>query len=268
MQHRYTYIINHYLMFIHICSCYANNEENQSDCSKSLSNSTDAILIDKVSLSSSDSHVVGSDLYLKPANKTCSVEDSCVKLDATHLHVVENFSSVVNIEIPIIIKKSEDDIKHETTDTSFTGNHTSDSGSHVIIANSLLENDMNTTKNIVKGDLNHQKGNSQDESTRENITSVPENLSKRKEMDSSGTTNNAWRFKVLLIFVACCIIGCYLIPFVDYAIQYEGDAEISNDYSNEENITSANVRTYVIKTKYVASCIIAIIHTYVCYDPI
>ena len=237
------------MMFIHIRSCYASNEENQSDCSKSLSNSTDAILIDKVSLSSSDSHVVGSDLYLKPANKTCSVEDSCVKLDATHLNVVENFSSAMNIEIPIIIKKSEDDIKHETTDTSFTA---SDSGSHVIIANSLLKDDMNTTKNIVKDDLNQQKGNSQDEST-ENITSVPENLSKRKNMDSSGTTHNAWRFKVLLIFVACCIIGCYLIPFVAYAIQYEGDAEISNDYSNEENITSANVRTYVIKTTYVSS---------------
>ena len=101
--------------------------------------------------------MVGSDLEPKPT----SVENSCINLDAIHLNIVDNLSPVLNIEIPVIMAKSEDDIKHETTNTSFTGNYASDSGNHVIIANSLLKDDMNTTKNIVKDDLNHQKGNSQ-----------------------------------------------------------------------------------------------------------
>ena len=183
--------------------------------------------------------MVGSDLEPKPT----SVENSCINLDAIHLNIVDNLSPVLNIEIPVIMAKSEDDIKHETTNTSFTGNHASDSGNHIIIANSLLKDDMNTTKNIVKDDLNHQKGNSQDDNT-ENVTSVPENLSKRKKLDSLGTTHNAWRFKMLLIFGACCIIGCYLIPFAVYAIQFRSNTEIGDDYSDEKNVTSTNVCCY------------------------
>ena len=89
-------------LFTILYSCYENSEEIQSDCSKSLSNSTDAILIDKVSLSSTtDGYVVSSDLEPKPT----LIEDSCINLDATHLNVVENLS--LDIEIPIIIN-SED----------------------------------------------------------------------------------------------------------------------------------------------------------------
>ena len=132
-------------------SYYASNEEDQSNYSKSLSNSTEAILIDKASLSSSDSHVV---VDPKPT---------------THLNVVENFSSVANIEIPVIMKEREEDIQHKTTNTSFTGNHANDSGSHVMIVNSggivnnisdssvLKDKAINKAKNIAKDDFNHQK---------------------------------------------------------------------------------------------------------------
>ena len=208
-------------------SYYASNEEDQSDYSKSLGNSTEAILIDKASLSSSDSHVV-------------------VDPKPTHLNAVENLSSVVNIEIPVIMKERED-IQHKTTNISFTGNHANDSGSHVIIVNSggivnnisdssAFKDEINKTEN---GYLNHQKWNSQDGNT-ENVTSMPKNLSKTKKKDSSSTTHSAWRFKLLLIFGACCIIGCYLIPIAVYGIQSGGN-DIDDDYSSEQNISSANV---------------------------
>ena len=224
----------------------------QSDFSKSLSNSTDAILIDKVSLSSTaDGHVVGSDL----GPKSTLVEESCINLDATHLNVVENLSSVLNIEIPVIMKNSEDGINHEVTSTTFTRNHASDPGSHVIIANSggmenkisdssLLKDETNKTGNIIEHNLNHEKWNSQDENA-QNVIPIPENHSKRKKMDSSGTTHNAWRFKLILIFAACCIIGCYLIPFAVYAIEFRSNT--SDDFSNDKNISSANVSYSSIK---------------------
>ena len=217
-------------------SYYASNKEDQSDYSKSLSYSIEAILIDKASLSISDSHVVN---VVDPKS-------------ATNLDAVENFSSVVNIEILVIMKESEEDIQRETTNTSFTGNHGNDSGSHVMIANSgdivnnisdssILKDGTNKTENIVKEDLNHQKWNSREGNTK-NVTSMPKNLSKSKKKDSSSsTTHSAWRFKLLLIFGACCIIGCYLIPLAVYGIQYGGN-DIDDDYSSEQNIFSANVR--------------------------
>ena len=236
----YSYVHNY--VFIYSCC-----EENQSDYSKSLNNGTDALLVDKISLSSSDCHVVGSDLGPKPT----LVEDSCINLDATHLNVVENMSSVLNIEIPVIIKNSEDDINHEATNTSFTENHTNDPGSHVIIANynsggmvntisdsSLSKDETNKTGNIIEHDLHHEKWNSQNENA-QNVIPTPKSHSKRKKMDTSGTTHNAWRFKLLLIFVACCIVGCYLIPFAVNATQFR--THTSEDFSNDKNISSANV---------------------------
>ena len=208
-------------------------------------------MINKVSLSSSDSHVVGSDLGPKPT----LVEDSCINLDATHLNVVENLSSVLNIEIPVIMKNSEDGINHETTNISFTENHASDPGSHVTIANSrsgemenkisdspLLKDKTNKTGNIIEHNLNHEKWNSQGENRAQNVTSIPDSHSKRKKMDSSVTTHNAWRFKMLLIFATCCVIGFYLIPFAVYAIDFRSNT--SDDFSNDKNISSANVSYY------------------------
>ena len=222
-------------------SYYASNEEDQSGYSKSLSDSIEAILIDKASLNISDSHVVNV-VDPKPA---------------TNLDAVENFSSAVNIEIPVIMKE---DIQHETTNTSFTGNHANDSGSHAMIANSgdivndisdssILKDGTNKTENIIKEDLNHEKWNSQDGNTK-SVTSMPKNLSKSKKKDSSSsTTHSAWRFKLLLIFGACCIIGCYLMPLAVYGIE-SGSNDIDDDYSSEQNISSANVRTYVIFNDY------------------
>ena len=232
------------LLFLY--SYYENNEEKVSDYSKSLNSSTDALLVDKVSLSSSDSRVVGSDLGQKPT----STEDSCINLDATHLNVIENLPSVLNIEIPVIMPNSEDDNNHETTNTSFTENHESDPGTHVIIAksgqmennisdSSFLNDETNKTRNIVEDDLNHEKWNSQDENA-QNVTSIPEGQSKRKKMDSSGTTHSAWRFKLIIIFAACCIIGCYLILFAVYAIQFRSNTS-DNDFSSVKNTSSANV---------------------------
>ena len=192
-------------------------------------------MINNVSLRSSDSHVVGSDLEPK-------------------LNVIENFSLVLNIEIPVIMKNSEDDINHETTNISFTENHASNPGSQVTIANSrsggmennisdspLLKDETNKTGNIIEHNLNHEKWNSQDENA-QNVTSTPESHSKRKKMDSSVTTHNAWRFKISLIFAACCIIGFYLIPFAVYAIEFRSNT--SGDFSNDKNISSVNVSYY------------------------
>ena len=205
-------------------------------------NSTDALLVDKVSLSSSDSHVVGNDLGPEPT----LVEDSCINLDATHLNVVENLSSVLNIEIPVIMKNSEDDINHETTNTSFTGNHASDPSSHVnsgemVITNSdssHLKDETNKTGNIIEHNLRNENWSSQDENV-QNVTPTPESHSKRKKMDTSGTTHHAWRFKLLVIFAACCIIGCYLIPFAVNTTQFT--LNTNEDFSNDKNISSANV---------------------------
>ena len=221
-------------------SCYENNEERQSDCSN---NSTDTIVIDKVSLSSSDSHVgqILNNIKFWPK--------------ITNPNVVENLSSVLNIGIPVIMKNSEDDINHETANTSFTENHASDPGSHVTIANSrsggmennisdysLLKDEANKTGNIIEHDLNHEKWNSQNENA-QNVTSILESHSKSRKMDSSGTTHNAWRFKILLIFAACCIIGCYLIPFAVNAIQFSSN-NTNEDFSNDKNISNANVSYY------------------------
>ena len=231
-----------YAKLTFLYSCYENNEDKQSDCSKSLRNSTNTIVIDKVSLNSSDSHVVGSDLGPK-------------------LNVVENLSSVLNIEIPVIMTNNEDNINHETTNISFTENHASDPGRHVTIANSrsggmenkisdspLLIDETNKTGNIIEHNLNNEKWNSQDENA-QNVTSIPESHSKRKKMDSSVTTHNAWRFKLLLIFAACCIIGFYLIPFAVYAIELRSNT--SDDFSNDKNISSANVSCLI--TSYVCT---------------
>ena len=192
-------------------------------------------MIDNVSLRSSDSHVVGSDLGPK-------------------LNVVENLSSVLNIEIPVIMKNSEDDVNPETNNISFTENHASDPSSQVTIANSrsggmennisdspLLNDKTNKTGNIIEHNLNHEKWNSQDENA-QNVTSIPDSHSKRKKMDSTVTTHSAWRFKISLIFPACCIIGCYLIPFAVYAIELRSNT--SDDFSNDKNISSANVSYY------------------------
>ena len=221
-------IHNHITVFLHIFyirSCYENN-------------STDALLVDKVSLSSSDSRVVGNDLGPEPT----LVEDSCINLDATHLNVVENLSSVINIEIPVIMKNSEDDNNHETTNTSFTGNHASDPGNHVIIANSgEMVNTISDSSLLKDETSNLHHGNSQDENA-QNVTPTPESCPRKKKMDSSGTTHSAWRFKLLLIFVACCIIGCYLIPFAVNTTQFTRNT--NEDFSNDKNISNANVSYY------------------------
>ena len=239
-----SYMYNVNLLFYFIHSSY---EDNEQDCSKLLSNSTDAILIDEASLSSSDSHKVDRDLDPKPTNNTSLVaEDSFIKLDATQLNIVEN-SSVVSIEIPIIMKRSEDNIKYEATNILFIEHHASDSDNHVIITNpgqmensnisgSAVSKDEINKENIVKDNLNHQKWDSQDEKA-EKVTLMPERPSKRKD---SGTTHGAWRFKILLIFAACCIIGFYLIPFTVYGLQSRINPEM--DYSNETNASSASVR--------------------------
>ena len=185
-----------------------------------MNNSTDTILVDKVYLSSSDSHVVGSDLGSK------------ANLDATHLNI-ENSSSVLNIENPVIMKNSEDDGNHETTNTSFTENHSNYPGSlpnSGQMESNIFDSKDETNKmvNIIEHDLNHAH----------NVTSIPESHFKRR---SSVIAHSTCRFKILLIFAVFCIIaiGCYLIVFVVDATQFR-----SNTSDGFSNISSANVSYY------------------------
>ena len=163
--------------------------------------------------------MVSNDLDHELTNITCSVEDSHVNLDTAHLNVVENFSSVVNIEVPIIIKDSEDDIQHATTNPSQSkDNDISDSSV-------LKDKAMNEAKNIAKDDLNHQK-----------------HAKKMKRSTSSAsvssTTCSAWRFKILIIFGACFITGCYLVPFtIYYVTQTGGNAEIDVYDKNASSVS-------------------------------
>ena len=155
--------------------------------------------------------MVGSDLDPKiHTNKICgSVEDSCM---STHF---ENFSSVVNIEIPIIIKDSEDDIKHATTD------------SHVITTNfGKMKNNDVSGSSIPKG----------------KVVNKAEKTKKRSvSLTSQGSTTHR-RSKMLIIFGFCFIIGWYLIPFIVYYVtQTRDNVETDVDYSLNKNTSSVSV---------------------------
>ena len=166
-----------------------------------------------MSLSSSNSHVVGSDLDPKiHTNKTCdSVKDSCM---STHL---ENFSSVVNIEIPIIIKDGEDDIKHAPTD------------SHMISTNfdKMEDNDVSGSS-VPKGKA---------------INKAEKKIKRRVSLTSLGsTTHSAWCSKMLIFFGVCFIIGWHLIPFiVSNVTQTGGNPQTDVDYSLDKNTSSVSV---------------------------
>ena len=166
-----------------------------------------------MSLSSSNSHVVGSDLDPKiHTNKICgSVEDSCM---STHF---ENFSSVVNIEIPIIIKDSEDDIKHAPTD------------SHVNTINfGKMKNNDVSGSSIPKGKAINKAEKAKKQSV--SLTSL------------GSTTHSAWRSKMLIIFGFCFIIGWYLILFIVYYVtQTTDNVETDIDYSLNKNTSSVSV---------------------------
>ena len=180
----------------------------------------------------SSSDETGSD---HDAKFTTKAEDSCITLDATHLDIAKNSNSVVNIEIPIIVKGKKDGIKLEAI-KSFQG---SDIDSHVIANSSEMENEISDSA-ILKAKMNEvEKRNFRDENT----TSVPENLSIKKKTNSSIVTHNACLCKMYLSFAACCIIGIYLIPFAVFAIQSRNNTKKDFDYSltNEKNTSSANV---------------------------
>ena len=163
----------------------------------------------------------------------------------------------MNIENPIIMKTSEDDIKHTTTDISFTESRVSDSEGHIIIDDpnqmenisdfSILKDEAIKARNIE----DHQRCNSLDENTENYVISLPKHFTKRKKMKRSissrnqgGTTCDTWCSKMLLIFGVCCIIGCFLIPFVAYNVtQTRGRSETEADYSHDKNISSAKVCT-------------------------
>ena len=157
--------------------------------------------------------MVGNDVDpKKPTNKVCgSIEDSCM---STHL---ENFSSVVNIEIPIIIKNSEDDIKHALTD------------SHMISTNfdKMKDNDVSGSS-IPKGKV---------------VNKGEKKMKRSVSLTSLGsTTHSAWRSKMLLIFGVGFIIGWYLIPFIVYYVtQTRDDVETDVDYSLNKNTSSVSV---------------------------
>ena len=165
---------------------------------------------------------------------TTKAEDSCITLDTTHLDVARNSNSVVNIEIPIIMKDKKDGIKLEAIKSVFVETQGSDIDSHVI---ATCSNDISDSV-ILKAKMNeveiHNLRN-------ENITSVPENLFIKRKTNSSIVTHKACLCKMYLSFAACCIIGIYLIPFAVFAIQSRNNTEKDLDYSSEKNTSSANV---------------------------
>ena len=150
------------------------------------------------------------------------------------------------------MKTSEDDIKHTTTDISFTESRVSDSEGHIMIDDPNQMKNISILKDeaIKAGNIeDHQRCNSLDENTENYVISLPKHFTKRKKMKRSissrsrgGTTCDTPCSKMLLIFGVCCIIGCFLIPFVVYnVIQTRGRSETEADYSHDKNKSSAKV---------------------------
>ena len=156
-------------------------EKNKGDRVQLLSNrnhNEPSISSDDIEASSSSN--CNTNLDHKPMSKDAY---GCINLDATHLNVADNFSLVVNIEIPIIIKNSEDGIRHAAANVSLTESHASDSDNHVIITDlcqtdfSTLEDEINKAQNINQGDHNHQR-KSRHKNTE---NTIPKNASRQRK---------------------------------------------------------------------------------------
>ena len=175
----------------------------------------------------------------KPMSKDAN---GYMNLDATHLNVVDNFSSVVNIEIPITMKNSEDGIRHAAAEVSLTESHASDSDNHVIITDlcqtdfSTLEDETNKAQNINQGDHNHQRKSR----LKNTENTIPKNASKERKIKRSisltsmgiSTYNGVpeyWNFL------------SHWIPFALYYLTQTTDSETDADYSHEINISNVSV---------------------------
>ena len=122
---------------------------------------------------------------------------------------------------------------------------------HAVAANlDQMENNYNSTDETVKtqnaaanSNLNPQRCFSIGaESTENDVVSMTKILSIKRKMkqnisSASMGVVNVLRYKVLIAFIMCCIIGCYLTPIILYYVYETRDnAEIDP----ESNATIAN----------------------------
>lgn len=100
---------------------------------------------------------------------------------------------------------------------------------------------------MAKGNLNRQRCISINENTENDISSIPKRLSMKKKMkhnisSTSISVINTVRYKVSIVFVVCCIIGCCLVPIILYNVSQTRDNGTSDPgYSHEKNVSIAKV---------------------------
>ena len=111
-----------------------------------------------------------------------------------------------------------------------------------ISGHTTLQNKM--IGNTAESSFNNHASTSQDESTENDIVSIPVKSTKRNKAKNltSDIKCNTLCCKISLSFLMCCIIGCRLISVVLYYVnKTQGDALTDPEYSAKKNISNAKV---------------------------
>ena len=192
------------------------------------------MLMDTESLSNCDAHVTGPDLDLETTADTYQVKNSSINpCVVCHIHFV-NISSVLSTEN---LTDTKDDVNTtpvvspiaENPNTKMENNSTSD-----FLA--LQDNRINS--NTAQDNFNHQKYTSQVEITETNVASMPNSIRQKIRLTSIGIINTL-RYKIVLVFAACCIIGCCLMPIILYYVSQTVNNDTTDyEYSHWKNISA------------------------------
>ena len=191
--------------------------------------------IRKVSLSNNDGDAVSSNIEQKTIIDTSSpvtdsrmnLDDSCVTSSVICIESLIATKDDANVisEVPImhsISKITPAESLHRKLDNSNDSSPVKDE----------RINAHNTTQ-----DLNHHAYISNPEN---DGASMPQNFPKRLNSNISlGSTNGVGtlRYKVLLVFAVCCIIGCCLMPTIFYYVSQTKSRVAATDpeYSHRKN---------------------------------
>ena len=205
-----------------IYSSYEGNNERSQDIN--------SMLMDKESLSNCDAHIADPDLDLETTTDTYQVKNSNIKpCVVCHLHIV-NISSVLNTE------SSEDDVNStpvvspiaENSNTKMENNNNSDY---------LALQDNRINDNTAQDNLNHQAYTSQAKITETNVASLSNSI-KQIRLTNIGIVNTQ-HYKMALVFAACCIIGCCLMPIILYYVSQTVNNDTTDyEYSHGKNIST------------------------------
>ena len=196
------------------------------------------ILINKESCSNPDGYISGvDDLDKETAINSCQAQHSDRNLDNS-CHTTVNSLDVVECDINITL---DFPTAYQHANGVFVKSSNTKMDDHIEFVSQNTINPHTTAKS------SHI---SQDESRKNDVTSVPKMVTKRETYSASieYQYSNKLCCKMSIVFAICCIIGCCLIPVILFYASQATDRDYAvtdPEYSHEKNISSATVSSYV-----------------------